>query len=308
MSLNLTTGLTDMTASHRASNYAIIPRTQLDFDLDGDIPRHWFGGDVFKTRFFDAMSLLFPEGERYFIECVRDYRDQISDPVLAAKVKDFIKQEGQHGMQHTRYNQRLANQGIAVERIEEYNKKFLHLLRSRFSAKTTLAHTACVEHITATMAHGFMHQRSLFAAADPRMRALYVWHGVEEIEHKAVAFDVMQRIAKVGYFRRTAVLMWESVMFPYSVFQIMNHMFDVDGVKNRKRLWLKGLLWLYGPGGLYPPLAKHYLAWFKPGFHPWDTGDMENYERWQQAYQRSGDPMVASDALLLDDLPLQEAA
>ncbi len=50
----------------------IVPRKGPDFGLDGDIPRHWFGGDAFKTRFFDAMSLLFPEGEKFFIQCVRD--------------------------------------------------------------------------------------------------------------------------------------------------------------------------------------------------------------------------------------------
>ena len=85
---------------------SIVQRKGPDFGLDGDIPRWWFGNDPFKTRFFDAMSLLFPEGERFFIECVRDYRDQISDPVLLGQVKDFTFQEGQHGMVHTAYNAR----------------------------------------------------------------------------------------------------------------------------------------------------------------------------------------------------------
>jgi hypothetical protein len=39
---------------------AIVPREKLDFGLDGDIPKYWFGGDPFKTRLFDAMSCLFP--------------------------------------------------------------------------------------------------------------------------------------------------------------------------------------------------------------------------------------------------------
>ena len=76
----------------------IVPREKLDFGLDGDIPKHWFGGDPFKSRFFDAMSTIFPEGERYFISCVRDYRDQVSDPKLLQDIKDFMRQEGQHGL------------------------------------------------------------------------------------------------------------------------------------------------------------------------------------------------------------------
>ena len=66
-------------------DHAIVPREKLDFDLDGDIPKYWFGGDAFKTRFFDAMSTIFPEGERYFISCVRDFRDQVNDPQLLAE-------------------------------------------------------------------------------------------------------------------------------------------------------------------------------------------------------------------------------
>ena len=79
----------------------IVPREKLDFGLDGDIPKYWFGGDAFKSRFFDAMSTIFPEGERYFISCVRDYRDQVTDPKLLQDIKDFMRQEGQHGLADT---------------------------------------------------------------------------------------------------------------------------------------------------------------------------------------------------------------
>src|SRR5882757_3212003 len=96
----------------KPSHYEIVPRQGLDFGLDGDIPKYWLGGDPFKTRFFDAMSLLFPEGEKFFIACVRDYRDRIADPELQAQVKDFIYQEGQHGMVHTRFNDRVKAQGV----------------------------------------------------------------------------------------------------------------------------------------------------------------------------------------------------
>ncbi len=43
----------------------ITQRNDLDFGMDGDTPRYWFGGDAFKTRLFDAMSTLFPEGEKF---------------------------------------------------------------------------------------------------------------------------------------------------------------------------------------------------------------------------------------------------
>ena len=105
-----------MNAQH--TDHAIVPREKLDFGLDGDIPRFWLDNDPFKTRFFDAMSTFFPEGERFFITCVRDFRDQITDPKLLADVKDFIRQEGQHGMVHRQFNDRVKAQGVDVDRIE----------------------------------------------------------------------------------------------------------------------------------------------------------------------------------------------
>ncbi len=66
-----------------------IVRTQLDFKLD-EVPRFWFGGDPFLTRMFDALSLTFPDGERYFIQSVRLFRDQIQDPELSNNVSPIL--------------------------------------------------------------------------------------------------------------------------------------------------------------------------------------------------------------------------
>ncbi|WP_420466829.1 metal-dependent hydrolase [Panacagrimonas sp.] len=277
----------------------IVPRQGPNFGLDGDIPRYWFGGDAFKTRFFDAMSLLFPEGEKFFIQCVRDFRDRIGDPELQAQVKDFTYQEGQHGMVHNAYNERIARQGVAVDKIVAQEKRILSWFRRNLPKEYTIAHTAAVEHATAIMAHGFMNNPEVFAAADERMRALYVWHGVEEIEHKGVAFDVMQKVADVGYGPRTLAMLYVSVMFPLHTFLIMRHMFEVDDVPNRARTWAKGLWWLYGRRGLMTRLLPHYLAYYRPGFHPWKAGDTQAYARWREVFDSTGgDAIAASNALL----------
>ncbi|MDP9142951.1 MAG: metal-dependent hydrolase [Pseudomonadota bacterium] len=277
----------------------IVPRQGPDLDLDGDIPKYWFGGDAFKTRFFDAMSLLFPEGEKFFICCVRDFRDQITDPQLQAQVKDFIYQEGQHGMVHTRFNNRLKAQGIAVDTILAKQKDIMfNFFRKRFSPTYTLGQTAAAEHMTALMAHGFFNT-GMFADADPRIRAMYAWHAVEEIEHKAVAYDVFEKVARGGYFTRIFSMLQVALTFPLHVFMIMRHMFAVDGVQNRTGVWLRGLWWLYGPGGLYPRLLPHFMTYFKPGFHPWKHGDMSLYQEWVDEYQRTGgNAIAAADAVM----------
>jgi predicted metal-dependent hydrolase len=280
------------------STQGIVPRKGPDLGLDGDIPRYWLGGDAFKTRFFDAMSILFPEGEKFFIACVRDYRDQIQDPELRAQVKDFMYQEGQHGMVHTQFNDRLKAQGIGVDHILEEQKRIMFgFFRKKLPKVYTLGQTAAAEHMTALMAHGFF-SAGLMNDADPRIRAMYAWHAVEEIEHKAVAYDVFKKVARGGYLTRVLSMLQVSLTFPLHVFVIMAHMFRVDGVKNSFSLWARGLWWLYGWGGLYPRLLPHYLAYFIPGFHPWKHGDMAIYQRWTQRFHETGgDAIAAADAV-----------
>ena len=278
---------------------AIVPRQDLDFGLDGDIPRYWFAGDPFKTRLFDAFSVLFPEGERFFINCVRDYRDRVTDPTQQQQVKDFIRQEGQHGMVHDAFNRRLAAQGIRVARIESTLHRLMEDERRYFPKRFTLACTAAAEHMTAVTTHGFSVNGQQFLDADRRVNAMYLWHGMEEIEHKAVAFDVLQQVAHGGYVLRVLAMLYISLTFPLTVFAIMAHMFRVDGFSLWQRLvlWSRGLRWMYGRNGLYAGVAGHYWAWYRPGFHPWKHGAMRTYDIWLTAFQRNGDPLAAADAV-----------
>ena len=287
--------------SDRASNPPdIVPREKLDFDLQGDIPRYWLEGDAFKTRYFDAMSTIFPEGERYFISCVRDFRDRIEDPVLLEDVKRFIRQEGQHGIVHSQYNDRLRSQGIDVDRLERFqHHMFFEVVRKRMPAELTLADTAAAEHLTATMAEALFEHGVLMGEVDPRMRALYAWHAMEEMEHKAVAFDVLQKVARVGYLRRVMALVLVTLGFNLNVLLTTRYILRCDGFNawQRAGLFAKGLWWLYGPRGVYTRMLPSYLRYFKPGFHPWQGRTLKSYGVWSEAYHRSGDPIAAGEAL-----------
>lgn len=294
-----------MTTSHQrqAHNPQIIPREKLDFHLnDQDIPRYWWDRDAFKTRFADAMSTTFPVGERFFISCVRDYRERVTDPALQQEIKDFIRQEGQHGMVHDLFNSRLKEQGVAVGALERIYKYWLFdFFRKYASRKHTLAFTAAAEHMTAIMVHLLFDTPDMVEQADPRLAGMYAWHAMEEMEHKAVAFDVMQKVAKVGYGTRILAFFEISFFFPLATFLVMNHMFKVDGLSflQRAKAWTKGLWWLYGIGGLFtrPSFLGHYLAYLKPGFHPWQAGELGTYKLWLAELERSGDPIAAGQTL-----------
>ncbi len=283
-----------------SSSPSIIPREKLDFGLQGDIPRFWFGGDPFKTRFVDAMSTIFPEGERYFITCVRDFRDQVTDPKLKQEVTDFIRQEGQHGIIHSQFNERLKAQGIDVDKLEGMTRSFLFGFMRRFMPKKhTLASTAACEHLTAIMAQTFFERKEMLASADHRVHAMYAWHAMEEMEHKAVAVDVMQKVAKVGYLRRVYTLVEVTLGFNLQILIYTRLMLKSDGFSRLQRLKMlaKGLWWIYGPGGMFTGNLKPYLHYYKPGFHPWHEAETPSYHRWLEAFNRTGDPIEAGRAV-----------
>jgi uncharacterized protein len=280
--------------------HPIVPREKLDFGFDGDIPQYWFGGDAFKTRFFDALSVIFPPGEKFFMTSVRDFRDRVNDPKLLQDIKDFNRQEAQHTLVHNQYNDHLRAQGVDVDALfKALNHLLFDVYRSKYSREYTLAITAALEHFTALGAHTLFDKRDLLKEADPRVRAMYAWHAIEEVEHKGVAYDVMIDYAKVGYVKRIAALLHMTYVFPRTIFAFADFMLKHDGFSfwQRTKLHAKGLFWLLRPSGLVAPIIKHFVPYFKPGYHPWQETDQPGYEDWLKAFNLHQNPVEASELM-----------
>lgn len=159
-----------MTAAHASrhdQHVPIVPREKLDFGLDdADIPRYWMDNDPFKTRFFDAMSTLFPQGEKFFITSVREFKDDITDPQLQQEVRDFTRQEAQHSMIHRQFNDQLAAQGVDIDYINHELEKHFFERMPRFTSRyQRLSATAALEHLTAMMCTCFSSEKNCWRPA-----------------------------------------------------------------------------------------------------------------------------------------------
>ncbi|MDQ3031583.1 MAG: metal-dependent hydrolase [Myxococcota bacterium] len=172
-----------------------IPVRAPRFALDGEVPRAWLDGDLTASHVVDALSLIFPEGERFFIRSVKHYLDAVADdPELLEQVRGFFGQEGRHGHEHDRMNKILTAQGYDVEGFQRaYREIAYERIEKVVPPHLRLAATVALEHMTSTLAEIAFTTEAL-DGAHPRIREMLLWHAVEEIEHRAVTWDVLARV------------------------------------------------------------------------------------------------------------------
>lgn len=272
------------------ANDAITVR-RMRFTAPADMEKYWFGGNPLISAFFYAMSATFPDGERFFIDTVRHYQGQVSDPALQQRIRGFIGQEAHHGKAHEDFNGALEAQGFPMAKVAGRAKALLDTARRRLSPQRQLAITVALEHVTATLAEHALRHPEVLNEMDPTFRDMLVWHAVEEIEHKAVAFDVFRQ--QVGNeFLRRRVLLLSLILFFYRVRVFQKQLLRADGRRASWREWWQAAGFFWGRGGLMVESIPHFLKAFRRGFHPNDIEQGPLINDWQRRY-----PEVASRQL-----------
>jgi len=250
---------------------AIEPRN-LHFDLT-DLPVFWHGGSAGRTIVFNALSITFPQGERLFIDAVKAYRDRIDDPDLTARIKGFIAQESVHSREHAQYNAILDTQGFSASKLERILTGHLVFFR-RFGPRRILAATCALEHFTAALGHVLLAHPILLDGAHPAMKRLWSWHAVEEIEHKAVAYDVFTvATGGRGYGHRIISMLLTTVLLNLRFWGHVAVMLYDQRLLASPRAWFDVLDMTVGRYGLFRRIFLTWIDYFRPGFHPWDHND-----------------------------------
>jgi predicted metal-dependent hydrolase len=247
---------------------AKIPPRRIDFNFSAEnVPRYYVGNDPFLTTFVTALSSLFPEGEFFFVEAVRHYRDRITDPELKADVSGFIGQEALHSMAHKAFNDAATVQGFQVDKLDRDVGILLRAVKRFTPHIFQLAATACLEHYTAVFTEMLLQNDALIEKFSPEIRNLYLWHSVEENEHKNVAFDVYQTVGG-SYLLRASVMIPTTLIFFPVIFFFQARLLAKDTQLFNVRQNLKGFNYIFGYKGVFSSLLPKYLDWFKPNFHP----------------------------------------
>ena len=243
----------------------------------GTNPRRWWAGEPFGTAWHNALSATFPRGEAFFIEAVKAHRDG-ADAKLDAEIRAFVRQEINHTREHIAFNRLAEDAGYDIKAIDTRVAEMLALTKDR-PAIANLAVTMALEHYTAMMAAEFLENPAHFADADAEVREMWRWHAAEEIEHKGVAFDTWNHATRdwtpgKRWRVRSFVMVSVTARFFKNRWTDSLELLAQDGITGWKAKW--GLFkYLTVSPGIVRRIFPAWLAYFKPGFHPWDHDDRE---------------------------------
>jgi len=264
----------------------ITPR-DLRFGRGSRQARWWMGGDPTATAFYNALSATFPKGEAFFVESVRMFRDG-TPPRLAREIKSFVTQEVMHSREHVQFNKRALESGYDLSALEARVEWRLSITRAR-PPIVNLAATMALEHFTAILAHQLLKDPRHLGKADPESAALWRWHAIEEIEHKAVAYDTWLHATR-GLTRRRRWKIKAKVM----LFVTRNFVIDrswgtlallrQDGITGVSA-WARMLWFAWVRPGVLRKIFGAWLAFFLPGFHPWNQDDRGLIAKAEQGLQ-----------------------
>lgn len=254
----------------------------LEVDLSQGFERYWNGGDAYRSTVFNALSFMFPVGEQFFIDSVRRYAKEVEQQgqtELLRDIKLFIGQEATHRHLHRQYNDQLIQLGYG-DWVERTLQKVINFFGDK-TPRPDLAATVAYEHYTALLGDGLLRHASWTEHMSPTMKSVWMWHAAEESEHKAVAFDTYQATGG-GYGLR--VLMFLFVTFEFFVYTFVQTsiMLHHDRQLFKWRTWRSAIGMWWGKDGIVWHMLPHWLAYFKPGFHPWQHDNHELLQRWQQ--------------------------
>ncbi|MGO4255165.1 metal-dependent hydrolase [Marmoricola sp. RAF53] len=280
---------------------------EVRFDWTGLTPA-FIPREPFASHLLNVLHILLPEGERWFVKIFGEALPLIQDDELREDVIGFIGQEGMHAHAHQQVQDYFTAQGIDTRGyVRDIEYMFQRMLGDRkLTGKKheewlieRLALVAAIEHVTAFLGNWVLNAKGLDKVdADPRMIDLLRWHGAEEVEHRAVAYDVYVHVDG-RYSRRIRTYAISSLVLTWLFVRGVRALMKADpatppGVKARWRDLVRTKRMDVTPG--YLDVLRWSLRYFRRDYHPGGEGSTQQ----AVAYLAQSPAALAADQLARD--------
>jgi predicted metal-dependent hydrolase len=246
---------------------------KLLIDLNAPFAQRWNGGDAFRTAFFNALSMSFPQGEQYFMDSVRAGFKTLpagEQERLANEVQGFVGQEATHRRIHALFNGHLQTMGFNNQiepRATRRTEKNAHR-----DVRVHVGATAATEHLTALFAEWMLQHPEALEGTEDRLKTLWLWHSAEESEHRSTAFDIY--LATGGNQEwRVKIFKYVSMVFLYELTRQTVLNLWHDGSLFQWSTWKSGAKMLLAKDGLFRGNYGAWKAYMAKNFHPRQQDD-----------------------------------
>ncbi|OBK82456.1 metal-dependent hydrolase [Mycolicibacter heraklionensis] len=177
------------------------------FDLAGDdIPFNWQPERPAFSMHNNVVSFFAPGFEKLIVDATREAMPLIADPAVADEANDFLRQEAQHSAAHVRHINALCRRWPGLQETMDQVVASYDRLTATKPLVWRLAYTAVVENTFTPYFKVFLdHEDLLFEPGDERVASLFLWHFVEEIEHRSSALTIYNAIHPSYSYRLRAI-------------------------------------------------------------------------------------------------------
>lgn len=245
------------------TDYVLVPRI-LGARLEAAASRDWLDGSVARSAVLNGFSLLFPIGEEMLMKTLAQAKPHLTDPELQRQVALFLLQEGSHRLEHRRYNEALAATGVVIDNPIKAFSALLPDSTLEAPLRTRLAACAALEHFTAIFSACVQEQFARMCTQDSAFRRFWMWHTLEELEHRHLTFDVYMALGG-SYWQRCAALLALTPLFWADTLRCVRATARAQGLSRWQTL--RASWQVLNPfTGLSARAMRRYLAWFMPGF------------------------------------------
>ena len=234
------------------------------YELPADIE------DYYKQTLINAVSIIIPIGERFFLSNIADYSNSLDlsdEQNEAARI--FMIQESAHSRHHLAYNRKLCEaRGYNLDKLVFAVKFNLDEVHRHESVKYRLALTAASEHLTCVIAEMILRSPEWLDTISDSFKSLLRWHSIEEVDHRAYAYDLyFEHYPDVEYLHETMHDFGPRMLRFFE--DIACKMVALDGYNAKEfKQWMFNSKFMTAPDGPLNYFIKAMQCFFDDGFHP----------------------------------------
>jgi len=174
----------------------------IDFKFDDNMDYNWNPGNPAFAALANVIFFMAPGFEKYFIRAIRESMKRISDPLILEEADLFCRQEAIHSKVHREHIGILAKKYPGLDKVRDRVVDLYDQLFEEESLDFHLAYAAIGEGTFSPGARFIIENRNLlFKNPDPRIASFFIWHMVEEYEHRSSAVNVYNEIVGSYWYK-----------------------------------------------------------------------------------------------------------